>query len=185
VPGSALVYDRGLIDPSALSCPDARAGLADQADIYFSNGPQPGHPKACPHATDGDAWYAPEAMGVWGRGRLSSLTLTGAGWGQKTVRLDLHVSTYAGMGFTQGDQTLTVKAHGAILGRQVLHAGMPDQVMALTLPVGSRDGPDKVQLDLETDPPLTPAQVGGAKGDTRSLGVYLRSLQVQVGGAGP
>jgi hypothetical protein len=52
----------------------------------------------------------------------------------------------------------------------------------VTLPANSRDAPDQAQIDFEIDRPLTPAQVSGPKSDTRSLGVYLRGMQVKVEG---
>jgi hypothetical protein len=175
------ISDRGLIDPIVLNCPSPQAPLGDHDDVYFGTEPQDGHPKSCPHTTgSSDAWFAPEPMGIWGLGHVSRLNLEGADWGAKTVRLDLHLSTYAGLGFAKGNQTIAIKVHGVVLAREIVHIGITDQVVTLTLPRAMRDAPDRVTIEFETDPTLTPAQLGGPKADTRSLGVYLRALQVST-----
>jgi hypothetical protein len=175
-PATIALTDWAMIDSTVSTCDGP---LRPGAQVWFGLRPPSSDSHGCQLSTPTGDWYVAEDMGVWASGKTARLRLVGAGWGTASLNATVDLSTYTGMGFAGTPQTVTIRARGTIIATKTLVRGMADLALPLSIPRNLRDGDNQVTLVFETSPPLTPGQVGGPASDQRSLGVYLRALQLQ------
>jgi hypothetical protein len=134
-----------------------------------------------PHALDQasflDAgWHGLEPGAVWSKGRLSHIRLPRAILPPGSLRLALDLTSYTGMGFRNGTQTLRASVDGVRVGEWKFVTFVNPPEVSFVLPAGAGAGAGTLDLMLEVDAPQNPRALGIDPNDERELGVLLRAL---------
>ncbi|RYG36403.1 MAG: hypothetical protein EON93_05120 [Burkholderiales bacterium] len=143
----------------------AKGDAAGQSDCLFSLPPSNG-------------WHTLEAAGVWSTGEASLDIQGDASWADGPVYLNILMSSYTGLGFTEGAQTVTVSVNGARLASRSFPRGSGEQAVQIELPKSARVAGSVTKLTFNVDAPIVPNAIDPKQADTRALGIHIRSLDV-------
>ncbi|CAN5252648.1 hypothetical protein BH10PSE9_BH10PSE9_03640 [soil metagenome] len=182
--GGVLVRDGILADPASIriarqpvasgmqvSCP---VPLPAGRVVRFGTDPA----KACfggPFLQSG--WGGSESVGVWSAAGEALISIPSAIAPSRPVIAVFDLSTFAGLGFYQGTQTVRVVARGQQLATWRTEPGSPPLDGRLVIPPELREPDGRINLTFRIDPPLNPKKLGLSV-DDRNLGVFVRSLKL-------
>jgi hypothetical protein len=120
-------------------------------------------------------WGTREAGGVWTLGIGARLTVPTKGWPDGDVKAMFSASSYVGLGFHEGVQTIHAFIDGEKVAQWVFTTGKTPDEISLIIPSKARANGRTVDIDLEIDPPANPKVLGKGM-DDRDLGLSLRSV---------
>lgn len=124
-------------------------------------------------------WGPPEPGGVWTYGREARLSIRAGGPSGAVSALVFDLSTYTGMGFARGTQTIKVYLNDQLAATWAFTSGVTPPWTRVAVPPGLTDPTGRLDIRFEIDPPLNPKTLGIANED-RDLGVTLRSVRIEA-----
>jgi hypothetical protein len=123
-------------------------------------------------------WGTMEAGGVWSLGREARLSIATVGLAKANYALAFDLSTYAGMGFTQGTQTVRVFVNGHPTATWTFTTGLPAPDTRFIVRPELIDASGVLNVAFEVEPTMNPKALGIAN-DDRDLGITLRSVRIE------
>jgi hypothetical protein len=123
-------------------------------------------------------WGPPERLGVWSLGTEARLSIPSAGFRGMDGELVFDLSTYVGLGFHRGTQTVQAKVKDRLLATWTFATGLPAPDTRIVVPASFLDPSGVLDITLEINPPMNPHKLGLAP-DDRDLGISLRAVGIQ------
>lgn len=125
-------------------------------------------------------WNPREETGVWSAGNDASVIVPvryprdiSQAW------VELAVNTYVGLGFTQGNQKVTIKTN--FCEQIIINFREPgsDRVVRIPIPGEVFNSLENLNLRISVNKTFNPSAIG-VSDDKRDLGVFLRTLEVKT-----
>jgi hypothetical protein len=124
-------------------------------------------------------WGAPEAGGVWSLGAEARLSVTTTTEPGTLSGISFDLSTYTGLGFATGTQTVRAYLNGRPMAIWTFTRGQAAPDTRISIPPDVVDASGVLNLRFEIDPPMNPSQLKTAN-DNRDLGINLKSLRIEA-----
>jgi hypothetical protein len=120
-----------------------------------------------------------EPNGVWSLGKNARLSIALAEVPRETFELIFDLSTYTGLGFHRGTQTVRVLVKDRPLATWVFTTDAPPPETRIAISPALLDSAGILDIAFEIEPPMSPKKLGIAN-DDRELGITLRSSRIDL-----
>jgi len=128
----------------------------------------------------GAGWGPVETRGVWSSSTQARLSIATAGLPRTRLELAFDLSTYTGMGFYHGTQTVHVSLNDRPMASWTFGPGLPAPDTRLVVPEDLVNSSATLEVAFEIDRPMNPKKLGVAN-DDRELGITLRAIKLNSG----
>jgi hypothetical protein len=173
--GSLRISSQSALGTLPIACP---ARVPIDSTIEFGRSGADGDDSCMGAKFLKSGWGAPEALGVWSSGGQARLSLATAQVPKLGVEIAFDLSTYTGLGFYSGMQSVKVVVNDRELAKWNFKSGSPAPDARIVIPPELVDSSGSLDITFEIDPPLNPHKLG-ISADDRDLGVSLRSARIE------
>lgn len=123
-------------------------------------------------------WNTPDAVGAWSNTGSATLVLPlDEQLPPGNLKLRLHAWSYAGMGFFNSTQTITIRLGSTILSKRLDKFKDPMKPIEFTIPRATWSPGTPMELKIEVNQTFNPKALALAP-DARDLGVNVRALTI-------